>query len=151
MASDFKLTRPVEFHETDMAGIMHFSNFFRYMEVCETAFFRSLGLTLFSQHPEKLYGWPRVRARCDYHAPLRFGDVVEIHLYVKEIRVRSINYFFRFRKIDADRPATEAVARGELTTVCATLDPKTGKIVSIPIPPDVRACLEEAPPQAWRR
>jgi acyl-CoA thioester hydrolase len=32
MAFEFKLTRRVEFAETDMAGIVHFSNFFRYME-----------------------------------------------------------------------------------------------------------------------
>ena len=35
--------RRVEFAETDMAGQVHFSNFFRYMEAAEHAFFRSLG------------------------------------------------------------------------------------------------------------
>ena len=30
MAYEFKLTRMVEFAETDVAGIMHFSNFFRF-------------------------------------------------------------------------------------------------------------------------
>lgn len=151
MPSDFKITRQVEFHETDMAGIMHFANFFRYMEVCETAFFRSLGLTLFSSQPGQFHGWPRVRARCDYHAPLRFGDVVEVHLFVKEIKIRAINYFFRFRRIDEDRPETEPVARGEMTTVCATLDTRTGRIVSLPLPREVLAKLKEAPKSAWAR
>jgi len=35
MVYEFKLTRPVDFVETDMAGIMHFSNFFRFMEATE--------------------------------------------------------------------------------------------------------------------
>ena len=43
MACEFKLTRQVEFSETDMAGIMHFSNFFRFMEAAEHAFFSVFG------------------------------------------------------------------------------------------------------------
>jgi acyl-CoA thioesterase FadM len=31
MAYEFKAVRSVEFYETDMAGIVHYSNFFRYM------------------------------------------------------------------------------------------------------------------------
>ena len=32
MAYEYQITRRVEFAETDMEGIMHFSNFFRFME-----------------------------------------------------------------------------------------------------------------------
>ena len=72
MAYEFKLIRRIEFSETDMAGIVHFSNFFRMMESAEHAFFRSLG---FSVHPEGgTTGWPRVSATCDYLRPLRFED-----------------------------------------------------------------------------
>jgi acyl-CoA thioester hydrolase len=65
MPSEFRLTRTVEFHETDMAGIMHFSNFFRWMEACEAGFYRSLGLPLISFVPGNVVGWPRVSASCD--------------------------------------------------------------------------------------
>ena len=34
-------TRRVEFGDTDLAGIMHFSNFFRFMEAAETDFLRA--------------------------------------------------------------------------------------------------------------
>jgi acyl-CoA thioesterase FadM len=37
MPYEFKHIRRVEFSDTDMAGIMHFSNFFRFMESTETA------------------------------------------------------------------------------------------------------------------
>jgi acyl-CoA thioester hydrolase len=43
MAFEYKVRRRVEFSETDMAGIVHYSNFFRYMEAAEHEFFRSLG------------------------------------------------------------------------------------------------------------
>jgi len=38
MPYEFKHTRRVEFAETDMAGIVHFSNFFRMMESTEHAY-----------------------------------------------------------------------------------------------------------------
>ena len=46
MAYEYKIVREVEFSDTDMAGIMHFSNFFRFMEAAEHGFFRSLGLSI---------------------------------------------------------------------------------------------------------
>ncbi len=149
MPSEHRIVRQIEFVETDMAGIMHFSNFFRLMEAAETAFFRTLDLPLFEEHGGAMIGWPRVRAKCDYHQPARFGDVLEIHLYVKEIRIRAINYFFRFRERLPDGSRV-AIARGEMTTVCATLDPRTQTIVSLPLPGIVLAKLEIAPREAYR-
>ena len=37
MTYEFHNQHRVEFAETDMAGIVHFSNFFRYMEMAETS------------------------------------------------------------------------------------------------------------------
>ena len=65
MPYEFKLTRRVEFAETDMAGIVHFSNFFRMMEATEHAFFRSLGLTIHGHEHGTTTGWPRVSASFD--------------------------------------------------------------------------------------
>ncbi len=80
MAFEFKAIRRVEFSETDMAGIVHYSNFFRYMETAEHGYFRSLGYSVVTDHFETPVGWPRVHAECDYRHPLRFEDEVEIHL-----------------------------------------------------------------------
>jgi acyl-CoA thioester hydrolase len=149
MASQFAIRRQVEFAETDMAGIMHFSNFFRYMEATETAFFRSLGLTLIAQDGDQLYGWPRVRASCDYHHPLRFGETVEVRLFVKEIKIRAIVYAYRFKLIP-EQGDPVAVARGEMTTVCATRNARTGALESRSLPADVLAQLQEATPEQIR-
>ena len=139
MPYEFKLTRRVEFAETDMAGIVHFANFFRMMEVTEHAFFRSLGFSTHGHDPVSTTGWPRVSASCDFRAPLRFEDEVEIHLLVAEVRTRSICYVFIFRKA-AD--GTE-VARGEIVAVCASVT--TGKLSAVPIPDAVRAAIQPAP------
>src|SRR6478735_4311744 len=141
MPYEFKLTRRVEFAETDMAGIVHFSNFFRMMEATEHAFFRSLGFSIHGHDPVSTTGWPRVSATCDYRAPLRFEEEVEIHLLVAEVRTRSIRYTFIFRKV-ADG---SEVARGEVAAVCASVEKATGKLSAVPIPDAVRALIEPAP------
>jgi acyl-CoA thioester hydrolase len=143
MPYEFKLTRRVEFAETDMAGIVHFSNFFRMMEATEHAFFRSLGFTIHGHDNGTTIGWPRVNASCDYRAPLKFEEEVEIHLLVTEVRSRSIRYQFTFRKT-AD--GTE-VARGQIAAVCATVDKVTGKLAPVPIPEPIRASIVVAPPE----
>lgn len=141
MPHEFKLTRRIEFAETDMAGIVHFSNFFKMMEATEHAFFRSLGHSIHGQDPVSTVGWPRVSATCDFRAPLRFEDEVEIHLQVAEIRTRSIRYQFTFRKV-AD--GTE-VAHGGVTAVCARVEKTTGKLSAVPIPDSIAVLLQAAP------
>jgi acyl-CoA thioester hydrolase len=149
MVSEFAITRTVEFAETDMAGIMHFSNYFRWMESCETAFVRSLGLPLVSFVPGQVVGWPRVSAKCDFRAPLRFGDTVEVRLYVKEIRTRAVVFLFQFRKLTKGKLEPDVLAQGELVCVCVTSDAK-GKMASQPIPAEYRGKLRMAPKQAWQ-
>ena len=146
MPHEFKLTRRVEFAETDMAGIVHFSNFFRMMEATEHAFFRSRGFSIHGSEPGITTGWPRVNASCDYRAPLKFEEEVHIHLLVAEVRTRSIRYAFHFRR------ATDAVevARGEITAVCATVEKATGKLVSVPIPEAIREKITAAPSSLLR-
>ena len=141
MPCEFKLTRRIEFAETDMAGIVHFANFFRMMEATEHAFFRSLGFSIHAHENGATTGWPRVSATCDYRAPLRFEEEVEIHLLVAEVRTRSIRYEFVFRKA-ADG---SEVARGKIAAVCASVDKATGKLVPVPIPEQIRAAITAAP------
>src|SRR6187402_1553378 len=99
MASQFTIIRTVEFSETDMAGIMHYSNFFRFMEAAEHAFFRSLGYSVAARPGAPKVGWPRVHASCEYHRPLRFEDRVEVELSVVEKRSKALTYEFTFRRM----------------------------------------------------
>ena len=140
MACTFKLTRRVEFSETDMAGIMHFSNFFRYMEAAEHAFFRSLGTSIHTTGNN--LGWPRVHVECDFKHPLRFEDVVEISLFVREKKKKSLVYTFVFRKLN-EQPAKE-VARGTVAVACVKRDKSSSKMTGIPIPKALADKIEVA-------
>lgn len=145
MAFEFKLQRRVEFSETDAAGIVHFSNFFRYMEAVEHAFFRSLGRSVVWKDHEPPLGFPRVHAECDYQSPLRFEDVFEIHLLVREKRPRSLSYQVRFSNLSA-RPPRE-VARGLLTVVCVSKNPD-GTFTPVRLPSTLADLIQVAPTEA---
>src|SRR5205809_2111983 len=143
MPYEFKLTHRVEFADTDMAGIIHFASYFRYMEVTEHAFFRSLGFSIFPRASEHAVGWPRVHVSCDFKRPLRFEDEVEVHLRVREKKEKSLSYEFVFRQVN-DTPGVE-VARGALTVVCVTKDAQTGQMRAVAIPETIAEQIEVAP------
>lgn len=142
MAYEFKAVRRVEFSETDMAGIVHYSNFFRYMETAEHGFFRSLGHSVVMDHFEPPVGWPRVMAQCEYRQPLRFEDEIEIHLLVSDKKSKSLSYLFKFRKLNG--PAPQEIARGSLTVVCVTKQ-SDGKMAAAHIPKEFADQIDIAP------
>ena len=123
----FEIQRRVEFYETDMAGIVHFSNFFRYMETCEHTFLRTLDHELHGQLEGLETGWPRVHATCDYRAPARFGDLLTIRLFIAEVRNRSVRYRF-----EVSRDET-LIAEGSIAAAHVALTPDG--IKAVPLPP----------------
>jgi acyl-CoA thioester hydrolase len=142
MAHQFSLVRRVEFYETDMAGIVHYSNFFRYMEAVEHAFFRSLGHSVVLRDFDPPLGLPRVHSECDYFSPLRFEDEFEVTLFVAEKRTKSLRYLFRFCKLNSD-PVIR-VAAGGLTVVCVRHH-RDGAMKSAAIPSSIADLIEVAP------
>ena len=132
MPSTFRLTRRVAFSETDAAGIVHFANFFRYMEDAEHAMLRDLGLSVHRDIGDDVAGFPRVSAQCDYRRPLRFEDTFTIAVRVAAKTDKSITYGFSFTKEDEDQP----IATGTLKVVYA-IKPVGGKFAAAPLPPEI--------------
>ena len=144
MAYEYKLRKIIDFYETDAAGFVHFSNYFRFMEMAEHAFYRSIGFRVRSQEDSFETGMPRVSVQCDFSQPLKLYDEVEIHLLVREKRERSISYDFIFRKVTDGCDPSE-VARGSLTAVCTGFS-RRGKIRhSMELPSKLNELAEEAP------
>ena len=132
MPSVFSINREVEFAETDMAGIMHFTHFYRWMEVCEHEFLRSLDLSVDMKSGEDRIGWPRVKTSCRFKRPLRFEDKVELRLSVREVRDRSIVYVVDFWKEEDGE--TVRAASGETVAACVRFDPDTLGMTPIGVP-----------------
>ena len=122
--------RRVEWADTDMAGIVHFSRFFVFMETAEHEMRRALGFAL---EDDRALGWPRVSVSCEYRRPLRFGDEVEVVVRVVERGRSSLTFGFEFRR------GGEVVAEGRMTSVCCRLEPE---LRAVAIPEGVVGALE---------
>ena len=142
MIFEHRATRRVEFSDTDMAGIVHFSNFFRYMETVEHAFWRRAGTSVIMPQFDPPLGLPRVHASCDYRRPLRFEDVIEMHLLVTEKKPRTLSFLIRFRRIEPG--PVEEVAVGRLTVVCVAKDSQ-GVLRAVPLPAEIADQIGVAP------
>ena len=134
MVEPFRTSRRIEFADTDMAGIVHFANFFRFMESAEVEFLRSRGLSVAFAWEGQEIGFPRVAASCDFFKPVRFQDVVEIAVIVNRVGRKSVSYRFEFFKDG------EKVAAGGITAVCCRVPDKEA-MESIEIPASVRQRL----------
>jgi len=133
--AQYTTTHRVQFAETDMAGVVHFSYYFRMMEEVEHAFFRSLGLSVAMVHEAVSLGWPRVAASCEFFGPLRFEDEVELALRVTKVGDKSFNYEVDF--VHNGR----RIALGKMTSVCCNMQgPGMRAIV---IPDEIRQKLEK--------
>ncbi|MCZ6634914.1 MAG: thioesterase family protein [bacterium] len=140
MVSEFYTTRRIEFPDTDMAGIVHFSRFFVFMEAAEHEFLRSLGTSVSTEWNGNKIGWPRLAASCDYVSPARFEDVLDIRLTVVRKGGKSMTYGFEFTRDETE------IARGMLRSVCCICNPGEA-IRSMPIPDFIADQIQEAPEQ----
>lgn len=136
MSSRFATVRRVEFGDTDMAGIMHFANFFRFMEVAETEYLTSRGLSVSFEWDGERVGFPRVSVSCDYSVPAKFGDLLKIEVTLEKLGRKSASYRFDFSRDE------EPIAVGRMTSVFCRKSP-TGGMESIEIPAELRAKISE--------
>ncbi len=137
MANVFRTTRRVEFADTDMAGIVHFANFFRYMEAAEVEFLRARGLSVKLVWEGQALGFPRVSASCDFLRPARFEDLLDVAVKVDSVGKKSVTYAFEFSR------QGEVIARGKVSSVCCLIQ-ENRELKSVAIPAGIRERLELA-------
>lgn len=136
MSFEFRLKRRVQFYETDAAGIVHFSNYFRYMEEAEHALWRSAGLSISNSGLN--IGWPRVSVSFEYIRPLRFEEEFEAHIRIIEIAEKRIRYACTLTA------SGTTVATGTMAIVCVSKLPNE-PMKSVPIPKEIVSHFQVAP------
>ena len=139
MACEFRFRRRVQFYETDAAGLVHFSWYFRYMEEAEHALWREAGLSI--HPPDGEVGFPCVSTSFEFHRALRFEQEFDVHLRVTAMTRKSIRYSCVLTDGDTK------IATGTLVTVCVRRrgdEPMT----AVEIPAEIAARLHVAPDPA---
>lgn len=130
----FSMRRMVQFAETDLAGVLHFANYYRMMEEVEHAFWRSQGSSVVVASEDGHISWPRVATSCEYFAPAHFEDELELVFVVEHVGQRSVTFQVEFVR------SGERIAVGRTTAVCCAM--KGGAFGPILIPDHLRATLE---------
>jgi len=115
----------VTWADTDAAGVVHFSNYFRFFERAEEEFYRALGFSFTDFHSRGLW-FPRVEAFCQYKKPAVFNDVLEVEVTVDELREKSVRLGFTMLNMET----RDFLASGYLVVVAA--DKQTRKATQMP-------------------
>ena len=139
--SEFTYRRRVQFPETDASGIVHFTNFFKYMEEAEHALWRAAGLSIADDRNtvmrDPAISFPRVATSFEYKRPLKFEDEFDVDLRIVEKTAKTIRYAATLRKAD------ELIAEGSLTIICVRKKPGE-RMRAAEIPPQISERFEVA-------
>jgi YbgC/YbaW family acyl-CoA thioester hydrolase len=130
--SEHVVDRRIEFVDTDMGGIVHFSRYPVFIETAEHRFREVAGHRVHETDGDgRPIGWPRVSMTVDYHSPARFGDTLSIRMRVVRMGEKSMTFGFDVRV------GVRRIVSGTMTSVCCVLDPR-GEVRGIPIPDGIR-------------
>ena len=127
----FRTSVPVRFGDVDHAGIVFYPKFFVYFHEAFERFFDDARITYERLIGERRLGFPTVHIDCDYKAPLRYGDSLDLELSVPRVGNRSATFRYAgYRHRDGMHAVT-----AEITCACVDMD----KFQALEIPADLRA------------
>ena len=132
MTHGFRYRRRVQFAETDMAGIVHFSWMFKYMEEAEHALWRAAGMSI--ARPGEATGWPRLAAAFEFRSPVFFEDELDVTVEIGAVTSRTIQYACTIARGET------TIGSGTMTTACVSKGPG-GQMKAIELPAEVVARL----------
>ncbi len=133
----FVYRTPVRFNDVDHAGIVYYPLFFHYFHLAFEEMFRArMGARAYVELLDRdRVGFPVVASECEFLAPLRFGDDVEIELRVARIGGKSVTFQYTARRVEGGVDA----ARGKVVCAVTNLD----SFQAVEIPPSLRALFSE--------
>ena len=80
---DYKYVREINYYETDKMGIVHHSNYIRFLEEARCRWMKELGLPM-EKLEEMGYTIPTLEVNCKYLYPVTSGDIISIRPYISE-------------------------------------------------------------------
>lgn len=98
----FEYRHFVQYYETDRMGIVHHSNYLRWMEEARVAYLEELGWG-YDKIEAKGLVCPVTAASCKYRASTTFSDVVTVKVAVEEYRGLILKIKYEMTKQDGQR------------------------------------------------
>ncbi len=114
----------VRFVETDMMGVVHHSNYFRWFEMARVEYLRQIGILLNDMMDDNIV-FPITDVDCKYRASAKFDDYILIEAVLAE--VSKVKMVFTYRVLREEDNMLLATGR----TQNAFTD-KQGKVIRLP-------------------
>lgn len=100
----------VRFAETDAMGVVHHAAYLPYLEVARVEYLRSLGHP-YAELRQSGIEFPVVEVAARYLRPLRFDELVDVHLLVASVTGAAFQLAYLLT-VDGERRATAVTVHG---------------------------------------
>lgn len=132
-ARTFETRVRAQWCDVDVAGIVYFAAYWRFVERAEMEFFEELGFPYDRVFGEHSFWLPRVRCEAEYHAPALMNDVLRLRTHVERVGASSV----RWKTVVFNERTKEAGAEFTITVACMDADGKKSRH----LPPAIRQAL----------
>lgn len=93
-ARPLRLPIKVRYAETDQMGVVHHSAYVLYLEAARVELLERAGLPYHALEAEGL-SFPVVELSLTYRKPARFGDVLEVEVWLAELSPRRLTFAYQ--------------------------------------------------------
>jgi len=132
----YKTTLKVRFGDVDQAGIVYYPRIFHHFHLAFEDFFEEyVGIPYHIVVNEERFGLPTVNLSTNFHKPLRYGDLIDVIVFISHIGTSSVKMEFEAYKHGTD----ELCAQSSNTLVAVDLD----SFKTIPIPEKYRTIFKK--------
>lgn len=128
----------VRYSETDQMGVVYHAEYLVWCEVGRTEYIRALGLP-YAEMERRGVRLAVADATLRFHAPARYDDLIRVETTLASLRSRAVTFEYLIRHAESGARLVSA------STMLVSLDSAARPV---PLPPDIRALLEQPPPPA---
>ncbi len=100
----------IYYEDTDCGGVVYYANYLRYMERARTDYLESRGYSVKNLMDEGTI-FMVLRVEIDYKSPARYGDIIEIETWVRDVTRVTMMFEHIMREKTSGRVLVECRAK----------------------------------------
>jgi len=136
----FTYSRKVNYYETDMMGVVHHTNYIRYLEEARCAWIESMGLPM-REIEKRGFTIPVLEVNCKYKKHVTEGDIIAIGVNLVEYNGVRMTISYDVRNVTSGESIIEATTKHCFTN--SELKPVNIKKYDEEIYTKFKSCIEE--------
>lgn len=109
----------IQYYETDQMGVVHHSNYIRWMEEARIYYMGQVGLDYIKMEENSLIS-PVHNIECKYIKPSRFGESIDIYMKLEEFKGVKIKLYYEMKNLQDE---IICIARSETCFVDKDMKP----------------------------